>query len=131
MVSFIHCVTGSSGYLASNLQTGINTIEIEATSTENPNIKTIGTATINLTGQSKINVFHCNKKIYKHINNLIACPLLDINHPVCNPSVVGDSFTLTFEATVPDVEYSCKLNNKRPRPCSETYNSSIIYTIIL
>ena len=68
MVSFIHCVTGSSGYLASNLQTGINTIEIEATSTENPNIKTIGSATINLTGQSKLMYFIATRK---YINILI------------------------------------------------------------
>lgn len=46
--------TGSSGYLATNLQSGINKIEIEATGTENPNVKTIGIANIDLTKQSKL-----------------------------------------------------------------------------
>ena len=43
--------TGSSGYLASDLQSGVNKIEIEATAPASPNIKTITSATVNLTGQ--------------------------------------------------------------------------------
>ena len=50
------CETGSSGYLASNLQSGINKVEIEATATASPNIKTIGSATVNLTGQGSNNI---------------------------------------------------------------------------
>ena len=43
--------TGSSGHLATNLQSGSNEIQIEATATDNPTIKTIVSATVNITEQ--------------------------------------------------------------------------------
>lgn len=110
---------GSSGFLASNLQSGLNKIEIEATTTKNPNIKTIGIANVNLPGQGKLKYLVTRKQMM-YINNSIECPLLAIIHPVCNPSIVGNSFTFTFDANKPNVEYSCSLNNKQPRPCSKT-----------
>jgi len=112
--------TGSSGYVASNLQSDINEIQVEATAVQNPDIKTIVSAIVNLTGQGSVaKASSCNKNIY--IVNLTACPLLDINHPVCNPSVFGDNFTFTFEANKPVVEYSCSLNNKQPSLCSKIF----------
>ena len=54
VMKLLSCKTGSSGYLASNLQSGVNKIEIEATATASPNIKSIGSASANLTGQGSI-----------------------------------------------------------------------------
>ena len=57
------------------------------------------------------------------LNNYTVCSAVEIRHPVCNPSVVGDNFTFTFEANQPVTQYLCSLDNKRPRPCSKCYTS--------
>ncbi|XP_065917223.1 uncharacterized protein [Dysidea avara] len=91
-------VTCFSGYIASGLQSGINTIEIEATDVDHPEVKTVASTTIDLTGRD--------------------CPLA-ITFPVCSPTVDANNFTFCFQANKPNVQYTCELNGKRPKPCNE------------
>ena len=62
----LHISLGFSGYIASGLQSGINTIEIEATDVDHPEVKTVASTTIDLTGRGtthcliQINGFKCH-----------------------------------------------------------------------
>lgn len=89
----------SDGFVASDLPPGANEIEIEASTVQDPRVRTVVKATVTLPAQ--------------------ACSVLEITCPVCNPSVVADNLTFTFDANKPNVDFSCSLNDKRPTPCNE------------
>ena len=109
------CV-GSDGYLVSELPPAINEIEIEASAVQDPHAKTVVTAAINLMGQGTPNDWFQLK--YSTII-FTACSVLEVDYPVCSPSVVGNNFTFTFNANKPEVEYLCSLNNKQLTSCSK------------
>ena len=59
LTEFFKCsvyIVGSDGYVVSDLPPAMNEIEIEASAIQDPHVKTVVTATINLMGQGTLTI---------------------------------------------------------------------------